>query len=71
MKTVKFGVGGGKGKNVIWKSILKERGEGRLFVVEKVNDTWAVVKVCLNTIIENCTFTGFLMRGIEIVSERP
>lgn len=51
-------------------SLSLKEGGGEA-VVEKVNNTWAVVKVCLSTITENCAFTGFLMRDLKIGFERP
>lgn len=58
---------GGEEKKRHLEVCFQKVGGGKA-VVEKVNDTWAAVRVCLSTVVENCAFTGFLMRDIEIVS---
>lgn len=48
LEKIKFGVGGRTKKRLsgsLFKKKKKKKGEGRLFVIEVVNDIWIVVKV--------------------------
>lgn len=72
LEKIKFGVGGRKKKGYLEVCLKKkQREEGRLdCLVEKVNDIWIMVKVCLSTIIENRACSIVLMRYIKLVFER-
>lgn len=45
LEKIKFGVGGRTKKGYLEVCLKKKKGEGRLFVIEVVNDIWIVVKV--------------------------
>lgn len=73
LEKIKFGVGGRNKRlpvSLFKKKKKREGEEGRLFVVEKVNDIWVMVKVSLGTITENHACSIMLMSCMEIVYER-